>query len=68
MTTVTIKDSRQQWAKSSFQNEDELLVDFRKRQPKEKNIWYFRISKKYRAFAELQDDRLIVFHISHHQD
>jgi len=43
-------------------------VDFRKRQPKDKNIWYFRISKKYRAFAELQNDRLIVFHISDHQD
>ena len=25
MTTVTIKNSRQQWKKSSFQNEDELL-------------------------------------------
>lgn len=42
-------------------------VDLKKRQPYSDNIWYFRINKKYRAFAEKVDNTLFVFHISDHQ-
>jgi len=42
-------------------------VDLKKRNPKSSNIWYFRITKKYRALAEKQGDTLYVFHISDHQ-
>ena len=42
-------------------------VDLKKRQPHSENIWYFRITRKYRALAERVGDKLYVFHISDHQ-
>ena len=44
------------------------LVDLRKRQPKNQNLFYFRINKKYRAFGYIKSDTLIVTDISDHQD
>lgn len=42
-------------------------VNLKKRQPYSENIWYFRITKKYRALAEKVGETLYVFHISDHQ-
>ncbi len=44
------------------------LVDLRKRQPKSQNKFYFRITKKYRAFGYInENNELIVTEISDHQ-
>lgn len=44
------------------------LVDLRKRQPKNQNKFYFRISKKYRAFGYINNNKeFIVTEISDHQ-
>jgi hypothetical protein len=44
------------------------LVDLRKREPKNLNIFYFRITKKYRAFGYINEKHeLIVTEISDHQ-
>ena len=40
----------------------------RKREPKGDNIWYFRINKKFRAFAYLDGATLKIFHIDDHQE
>lgn len=42
-------------------------AQLRKRQPKSENIWYFRISKKYRVYAYLDDTVLKVFRVDDHQ-
>ncbi len=42
-------------------------VQLKKRQPKSKNIYQFRITRKYRAFAIKENGSLIIFHISDHQ-
>ena len=44
------------------------LVDLRKREPKNQNLFYFRITKKYRAFGYInKNQELIVTEISDHQ-
>lgn len=44
------------------------LVDLRKREPKSQNKFYFRITKKYRAFGYINNkNELIVTNISDHQ-
>jgi len=44
------------------------LVDLRKRQPKSQNKFYFRITRKYRAFGYInKNNELIVTEISDHQ-
>ena len=42
-------------------------LDFKKRKPKSENIWSFRISKKYRAWAHREQGVLYVFAIDDHQ-
>lgn len=42
-------------------------VRLSKRKPISAGIWYFRITKKYRAFAKLDDKTLVVFAIDDHQ-
>ena len=42
-------------------------VDFKKRQPKKDNIYYFRINQKYRAICFVKDNRLTVVKIDSHQ-
>jgi len=54
-------------AKENILSGNYYAVDLKKRQPHSENIWYFRISKKYRALAERVNDTLYVFHISDHQ-
>jgi hypothetical protein len=53
--------------KQDIVNDNYKAVDLKKRKPHSNNIWYFRITKKYRAFAEKIDNTLYVFHISDHQ-
>lgn len=45
-----------------------LSVRLKKRQPKEYNVWSFRVNKKFRAFAYLDKTALKVFHIDDHQE
>ena len=59
--------SRYLKAKNNIQSGNYHAVDLKKRTPRKNNIWYFRISKKYRALAEKVDTTLYVFHISDHQ-
>ena len=43
---------------------------FKKRKPlqnKEKQVYYFRVNQKYRAFVKYKDDMYIVYEISDHQ-
>lgn len=42
-------------------------VDLKKRSPHSKDIWQFRITKKYRAYAEKIGDTLTVYEIDDHQ-
>ena len=42
-------------------------VQLKKRQPYSSGIWYFRITRKYRAYAKKEQNRLVVFEISDHQ-
>ena len=42
-------------------------VQLKIRQPKNKGIYQFRISRKYRAFAFKEGDTLYIFEISDHQ-
>ncbi|MEK7528271.1 MAG: hypothetical protein AAB592_00710 [Patescibacteria group bacterium] len=45
-----------------------LQTSFKKRNPKKANIWYFRVTKKYRAFCSLNEEGdLVVFEINDHQ-
>ncbi len=36
------------------------------RHPKHKKVFYFRINKQFRAFAQMRDDILVVFKIDNH--
>jgi hypothetical protein len=54
-------------AKKNLVNGDYRAVDLKKRVPRKNNIWYFRITKKYRALAEKVGNTLYVFNISDHQ-
>jgi len=54
-------------AKRNILNNNFKTVRLKRRQPQSENIWYFRISKKYRALAEKVGDKLYVFKISDHQ-
>jgi anthranilate/para-aminobenzoate synthase component I len=42
-------------------------VQLKKRHPYSCDIWYFRITRKYRAYAKKEENRLVVFEISDHQ-
>ncbi|PID84225.1 hypothetical protein CSB09_02025 [Candidatus Gracilibacteria bacterium] len=42
-------------------------VDFKIRQPKKDDIYYFRINKQFRALCRLIDGVLVVFEIDNHQ-
>ena len=42
-------------------------LDLKKRQPKSDDIWSFRITKKYRAFARKRGAVLTVYAIDDHQ-
>ncbi len=42
-------------------------VQLKKRHPYSRGIWYFRITRKYRAYAKKEQNRLVVFEISDHQ-
>lgn len=53
--------------KSFIENGSYALVQLKKRQPTSANIWYFRINKKYRAWAFKHNDTLAVFKIDDHQ-
>ncbi len=44
------------------------LSDFKLREPKKEKIYYFRINKQFRAYAELEWDVLIIKEINNHQD
>ncbi|MCD4793997.1 MAG: hypothetical protein K8R54_12235 [Bacteroidales bacterium] len=43
------------------------LVDLRKRKPKSVNIFYFKITKKYRAIGYIESNTFIITEISDHQ-
>ena len=42
-------------------------VDLKIREPKENDIWYFRINKQFRALCELEWDILYILTIDNHQ-
>ena len=42
-------------------------VQLKKRQPKTSGIWYFRISKKFRALCVRKGETLVVFEADDHQ-
>ena len=42
-------------------------LDFKKRKPKSLNIWSFRITKKYRAYARRKGSVITVYAIDDHQ-
>jgi hypothetical protein len=42
-------------------------VDLKKRKPKSKGIWSFRITKKYRAFARRKGNVLSIYTLDDHQ-
>ena len=46
---------------------DNRGVDLKKRKPKSLNIWSFRITRKYRAFARRRGNELTVYAIDDHQ-
>ena len=42
---------------------------FKERKPKNSNVWYFRINKKYRAYWSIDENwDLIIFEINDHQN
>jgi len=43
------------------------LVDFKLREPKSNEIWYFRINRQYRAFGYFHGDEFTVSDIDDHQ-
>lgn len=54
-------------AKNYLKKGNYKAVNLRKKIPKSEDIWYFRITKKYRALAEKKGNTLYVFKISDHQ-
>ena len=43
------------------------IVDLRKRKPKSANVFYFKITKKYRAIGYIEDSIFIITEIYDHQ-
>lgn len=54
-------------AKQNIEEGNIELVQLKKRKPSKDGIYQFRITKKYRAFGQIRDGNLVVFHISDHQ-
>lgn len=54
-------------AKEYLKNDQLKIVDFKLRKPKSEGIYYFRITKKYRAIGHFIDDIFVVAEISDHQ-
>lgn len=54
-------------AKKYLENDQFQMVDFKIRQPKADKIYYFRITKKYRAVGHFIDDVFVVATIFDHQ-
>ncbi len=50
-----------------FKSKNLSNLDFKKREPKSLDIWSFRITKKYRAFALREGNILKIFKIDDHQ-
>jgi len=43
-------------------------VSFKKREPKENNIYYFRINKQFRAIWYIENNNLYILEIDNHQN
>ncbi len=43
------------------------IIDFKLRKPKSEGVYYFRITRKYRAIGHFIDDIFVVTEISDHQ-
>ena len=56
-----------QKAKQYILEGDLQQVALKKRKPTSDNIYQFRITKKYRAYAKMEKVGLVVFSISDHQ-
>lgn len=54
-------------AKKLLEQEEYRVVDFKLRKPKSRKIFYFRVTKKYRALGHFIDDIFVVTEISDHQ-
>jgi hypothetical protein len=54
-------------AKCYLENDQLKIVDFKIRKPKSDSIYYFRITKKYRAIGHFVGDVFVVASISDHQ-
>lgn len=54
-------------AKQRLLSDNFQAVGFRKRQPKTLNIWYFRITQKYRGHCVWKGDTIIIFDVDDHQ-
>ena len=51
-----------------YLNQGQLkIVDFKLRKPKSEGVYYFRITRKYRAVGHFIDDVFVVVDISDHQ-
>ena len=55
-------------AKTFLENDQLKMVNFKIRQPKSEGIYYFRITKKYRAIGHFIEDVFVVASISDHQE
>ncbi len=53
--------------KSLLSDDQYKLVDFKVRKPKSHQVYYFMITKKYRAIGHFIGDTFIVTEISDHQ-
>jgi len=69
MCYLKTRDLLQQYKKAKYLIANDLLhlVHFKKREPRSKDIWSFRITRKYRALCKRKGDVLIVFDIDDHQ-
>lgn len=54
-------------AKEYLKNDQLEMVGFKIRKPKSENIYYFRITQKYRAIGHFIEDVFVVASISDHQ-
>jgi hypothetical protein len=54
-------------AKNYLEKGHLAIVHFKSREPKSKNIYYFRITRKYRAIGHFIEDIFVVTEISDHQ-
>ena len=62
------------WLLKQYQKSKKLLlwwymhqVNFKIREPKKDQIYYFRINKQFRAWCYFEWDKLVVFRIDNHQ-